>query len=106
MYIQQLKERLELEQSRLRAAHGISADEEAAATVAAAPSASSGDVASNSISASSSSATAAAAGSGGQRCNTCGGNFADAAAYRAHFRSVLNSLSKYSIYSISFILVF
>jgi hypothetical protein len=71
----QLKDRLTLEQARSR--------EIEAAKVA--PSEGTQDGASQP--AATPAAPASAAGVGGQKCNTCGGSFPDAAAYRSHFKS-------------------
>jgi hypothetical protein len=84
-----MKERLELEQSRLRASHGLPLNGEASSSpAAAATAAASGTTASAGSRDAGSTGAGASASSGGQRCNTCGGNFPDVAAYRAHFRWV------------------
>jgi hypothetical protein len=72
-YLQQLKERLDLEQARLREAQGIN-------TEASVEGAAGFQVAGTGTTA------PASDGSAGQKCNTCGGSFPDAASYRSHFK--------------------
>ena len=83
----QLKARIELEQARLLktdASTAAAASAETAPQPASAPAPAA--AAAPSAATATATATAAAAGAG-QKCNTCGGCFADATAYRAHFRS-------------------
>ena len=79
----QLKERVELEHARLtKTTPAVVATDVLPVTVAVGVE----GVAAEGTTTSAASTTAATA-AGSQKCNTCGGSFPDATAYRAHFRS-------------------
>ena len=79
----QLKDRLTLEQTRSREIEAAKRDPSEGSTTTSNPPPST----STPPSASTTAAPAATGGAGGQKCNTCGGCFPDAAAYRSHFKS-------------------
>ena len=79
----QLKERVELEHARLNKTTSttVTTDEVPVTVTAGVATVATGGTTAPAVS------TAASSGGGGQKCNTCGGSFPDATAYRAHFRS-------------------